>query len=792
MSAATAASSNGRSDRKSRKTDILLPGGSFVLQTWKVKPGALVRVGETIGMACHKTAATAASTTASMTDTSTHRRPNRRRRLVSTAAAPGPGPGPGPDNSPTTKAATSSTTSSSILSLQQRLAEKLNSEKNSKEKESSEPQQQSIPSSSTTSPTSSSSTTTTDTTTTPAVAVVPIPIPILATATGLLRASKNSFSPLDESQRKLAIGYIEECLHPAFLDGLCVVCGTSMKDEQDFDIISATQNQNVDPTSLSQVTVSGGITMTVSHRESRQMAQQDSERLLQQGKLCLVLDLDHTLVHATSDPRASQYHNKPDVRTLRLPMMEGMPGQLQQQQQQQQQQHPGVMLWMQHHVKLRPHIKEFLENVQPDYELTVYTAGTRQYAEEITIVLCRHLVGSVRDVDDLERLRYDVQMAHVEYHKHQSLEKQNGDDPQRQPRPQPQPSANGTKGMQMEEDGEDTTQKRKADELVQGEEQINGDGDVKEPAKKRKKVSFGLPHSSTEDSTSTTPTKTITDANTITNTSANTSTSTNTNTNTNTMKSDHMTFERLHQLQQELQMAEELERKAWDLRQKVFGSRVVSRTDVGDLGRDVKSLRRIFPCGGTMAAVVDDREDVWANATDNSHDTIRGEPPDNLLLVRPYHWQPFLGFADINNSAGIDLSGTGPDSGDPEVEMDRQLLWIGRVLKNLHKRYYKQPEGNRKTVPELLAQMRGEVLQGCTLVLSGLVPLHKKTIGANSPRPSIVRYAECLGAKVSHRIVSYLMVSLSALVLCVVVSNPFFLISFFLSSVHFLLLLLVE
>jgi TFIIF-interacting CTD phosphatase-like protein len=761
MSAATAASdasNNGRSDRKSRKTDILLPGDNFVLQTWKVKPGALVRVGETIGMACHKTAATATSTTALMTDTSTHRRPNRRRRLVSTAApGSGLGSGLGSSNNPTTKAATSSTTSSSIHSLQLRLAEKLNSEKNSKEKESSEPQHQSIPSSSTTSSTSSSASTTTDTTTTAAV----VPIPILAKATGLLRASKNSFSPLDESQRKLAIGYIEECLHPAFLDGLCVVCGTTMKDEQDFDIISATQNQNVDPTSLSQVTVSGGITMTVSHRESRQMAQQDSERLLQHGKLCLVLDLDHTLVHATSDPRASQYHDKPDVRTLRLPMMEGMPGQLQQQQQQQQ--HPGAMLWMQHHVKLRPHIKEFLENVQPDYELTVYTAGTRQYAEEITIVLCRHLVGSVRDVDDLERLRYDVQMAHVEYHKHQSLDKQKDD-----PQPQPQPSANGTTGMQTDEDSESTTQKRKAGELVQEEEQPNGDtdgdgnGDVKEPAKKRKKVSFGPPQNSTEDST--TPTETIT----------------NTNIKTKTMKSDHMTFERLHQLQQELQMAEELERKAWDLRQKVFGSRVVSRTDVGDLGRDVKSLRRIFPCGGTMAAVVDDREDVWANATDNSHDTIRGEPPDNLLLVRPYHWQPFLGFADINNSAGIDLSGTGPDSGDPEVEMDRQLLWISRVLKDLHKRYYEQPEGNRKTVPELLAQMRGEVLQGCTLVLSGLVPLHKKTIGANSPRPSIVRYAECLGAKVSHRIVS-----LSALVPCVVFS---IFLNIFLSLVQSLLL----
>ncbi|KAG7343591.1 hypothetical protein IV203_021536 [Nitzschia inconspicua] len=97
-----------------------------------------------------------------------------------------------------------------------------------------------------------------------------------------------------------------------------------------------------------------------------------------------------------------------------------------------------------------------------------------------------------------------------------------------------------------------------------------------------------------------------------------------------------------------------------------------------DLGQHVKSLKRIFPCGGAMAAVVDDREDVWANADDNSDSTIKGEPPENLLLVRPYHWQPFVGFADINNAAGSDLSESkqGNDNNtnnkDPYNEQDQQ------------------------------------------------------------------------------------------------------------------------
>lgn len=46
---------------------------------------------------------------------------------------------------------------------------------------------------------------------------------------------------------------------------------------------------------------------------------------------------------------------------------------------------------------------------------------------------------------------------------------------------------------------------------------------------------------------------------------------------------------------------------------------------------------------------------MWANANNNV--TGRpGEPPENLLLVKPYHWRPFMGYADVNNASGIDLS----------------------------------------------------------------------------------------------------------------------------------------
>ncbi|KAG7337679.1 NLI interacting factor-like phosphatase [Nitzschia inconspicua] len=165
------------------------------------------------------------------------------------------------------------------------------------------------------------------------------------------------------------------------------------------------------------------------------MAQWDANRLYRQQRLSLVLDLDHTLVHATSDVRARSYlgHNTNNnnnnntsaagVRTIRLPLHEGTtdPLQLQQpsnhhdiQQQQQQQ-------WARHYVKFRPHVNELLRGIESTYEVSVYTAGTKQYAEEVTMVLCRSLVGSSRDWDDIKRLRYQVQVLQMAQQQQQQI-----------------------------------------------------------------------------------------------------------------------------------------------------------------------------------------------------------------------------------------------------------------------------------------------------------------------------------------------------------------------------------
>ncbi|KAG7348711.1 NLI interacting factor-like phosphatase [Nitzschia inconspicua] len=164
--------------------------------------------------------------------------------------------------------------------------------------------------------------------------------------------------------------------------------------------------------------------MTVSQQEGQCMAQWDANRLYRQQRLSLVLDLDHTLVHATSDVRARSYlgHNTNNtnnntfaagVRTIRLPLHEGTTDPLQLQQPSNHLHHEQQQ-WAQHCVKLRPHVNELLRGIESTYEVSVYTAGTKQYyAEEVTMVLCRSLVGSSRDWDDIKRLRYQVQVLQM-------------------------------------------------------------------------------------------------------------------------------------------------------------------------------------------------------------------------------------------------------------------------------------------------------------------------------------------------------------------------------------------
>ena len=165
--------------------------------------------------------------------------------------------------------------------------------------------------------------------------------------------------------------------------------------------------------------------------------------------------------------------------------------------------------------------------------------------------------------------------------------------------------------------------------------------------------------------------------------------------------------------------------------------------------------------------------DVWANAKDNLEGKQPGEPPPNLLLVKPYRWQKFSGYEDVNNTAGVDLT-TQPHNNDGgEIKQssndtknndldDKQLLWTLDILQRLHKQFYSEDvsiiKKNIQTVPTTLTQMRRNVLgigksnhRAINIVFSGLVPLHhqNRLHDKQRLRPAVERYAEDLGANVS-------------------------------------------
>ncbi|GKY93034.1 hypothetical protein MPSEU_000271700 [Mayamaea pseudoterrestris] len=513
-------------------------------------------------------------------------------------------------------------------------------------------------------------------------------VPILATTDGILRI-------IEEATRNasLVVGRIEPCTHPTVLGKLCAVCGQTVTN--DARTVSAppndtlvkengsNENHNSESSTMTRMTVSGGLTVSISHEESIRMAQEDAQRMLKLGKLSLVLDLDHTLVHATNDIRAAEHLDQEDVRSILLPMTEeavgGPPFAMHDNNSQQ------SKPLMQHFIKFRPHLKAFFERLQSHYEFGVYTAGTRNYAEQVCLVIARFLVGAKYDDIHLLDLRHRIFSMEHDLHLRQGQDEMDDD----------------AKHDLVSIDGE-----------IQPTQEDNVIDDGREaPKSKKRKVTFGEPAAE--------------------------------------LKSDHATEDRLAELRAEITEAERMETLAQEMRQKIFGSRVVSRTDVGDLGRDVKCLKRIFPCGGAMAVVVDDREDVWARAQGVIFADRPGEPPDNLLLVRPYHWDTFDGFADVNNAAGVDLSNFGDKQARHRSELDLQLLWTCNALVRLHEEYYNRVEAHQEaTVPQILAEMRQRVLSQAHIVLSGLVPLlHQQRIDSDKqPRPAVVRYVESLGA----------------------------------------------
>ncbi len=124
--------------------------------------------------------------------------------------------------------------------------------------------------------------------------------------------------------------------------------------------------------------VHDNVSLTVSQDEASKVEDEAKRRLLASKKLSLVVDLDQTIIHATVDPTVAEWqkdesnpnHNAvKDVRAFQL-VDDG----------------PGARgCW--YYIKLRPGLKDFLENISKIYELHIYTMGTRAYAQNIANII---------------------------------------------------------------------------------------------------------------------------------------------------------------------------------------------------------------------------------------------------------------------------------------------------------------------------------------------------------------------------------------------------------------------
>ena len=86
-------------------------------------------------------------------------------------------------------------------------------------------------------------------------------------------------------------------------------------------------------------------------------------------KLLLFLDIDHTILHSTRDPRGGDYVNHPvfgrDIFEINFPNQYNAT----------------------YFIKFRPSFRELVRELSPIYDFVLYTMGSRAYAEQVAMVI---------------------------------------------------------------------------------------------------------------------------------------------------------------------------------------------------------------------------------------------------------------------------------------------------------------------------------------------------------------------------------------------------------------------
>ncbi|TDH73198.1 uncharacterized protein CCR75_003073 [Bremia lactucae] len=140
------------------------------------------------------------------------------------------------------------------------------------------------------------------------------------------------------------VAFIEYCTHPVRNGRTCLMCLAVVEENEENE---GTESVNV---------VSHGQVMRLNVEEAKKFDSDNIRRQLGAKKLSLVLDLDHTLLHAVRE--------------------NDIVGEIMQ-----------LGLAQQHVVKLRPGLSLFLMTLSEFYDLFIYTHGTRLYAEQIVKII---------------------------------------------------------------------------------------------------------------------------------------------------------------------------------------------------------------------------------------------------------------------------------------------------------------------------------------------------------------------------------------------------------------------
>ncbi|CEG48676.1 TFIIF-interacting CTD phosphatases, including NLI-interacting factor [Plasmopara halstedii] len=152
------------------------------------------------------------------------------------------------------------------------------------------------------------------------------------------------------------VAFVEYCVHPVRNGRTCLMCLAVVEDNE----------ENEDTGSVS--VVSHGQVIRLNAEEARKFDSDNIRRQLGAKKLSLVLDLDHTLLHAVRvDDVTEKIIQSDDIYFFFIPG-----------------------LAQQHVVKLRPGLADFLTNLSALYDLFIYTHGTRLYAEQIVKIIDPH------------------------------------------------------------------------------------------------------------------------------------------------------------------------------------------------------------------------------------------------------------------------------------------------------------------------------------------------------------------------------------------------------------------